>query len=84
MVNISEDNVTITMTYDQQDAIVVRAFKRIYEDTEYEITKLESKSNLKEYQMDDLIYNQKLQSACEVLLKYHLNDDDFKKEMENG
>ena len=84
MVNISEDNVTITMTYDQQDAIVVRAFKRIYEDTEYEITKLESKSKLKEYQMDDLIYNQKLQSACEVLLKYHLNDDDFKKEMENG
>ena len=84
MVNISEDNITITMTYDQQDAIVVQAFKRIYRDTENEITKLESKSKLKEYQMDDLIYNQKLQSACEVLLKYHLNDDDFKKEMENG
>jgi len=84
MVNISEDNITITMTYDQQDAIVVQAFKRIYRDTENEITKLESKSDLKEYQMDNLIYNQKLQSACEVLLKYHLNDDDFKKEMENG
>jgi len=79
MVNISEDNITITMTYDQQDAIVVQAFKRIYRDTENEITKLESKSDLKEYQMDNLIYNQKLQSACEVLLKYHLNDDDFKK-----
>ena len=83
MVNISEDNVTITMTYDQQDAIVVRAFKRIYEDTEYEITKLESKSNLKEYQMDDLIYEQKLQAACEVLLRYHLTEHDYKKEMEN-
>jgi hypothetical protein len=83
MVNISEDNVTITMTFDQQDAIIVQAMKRIYRDTQNTIAKLESNSNLKEYQMDDLIYDQKLQAACEVLLRYHLTDHDYKKEMEN-
>jgi hypothetical protein len=83
MVNISEDNVTITMTFEQQDAIIVQTVKRIYRDAQNQITKFESKSNLKEYQMDDLIYEQKLQAACEVLLRYHLTEHDYKKEMEN-
>jgi hypothetical protein len=83
MVNISEDNITITMTYEQQDVIMVQACKHIYRDAQDQIAQLESTSDLKEYQMDDLIYHQELKSACEVLLKYHLTERAYKIEMEN-
>ena len=80
------NNVLITapMTYEQQDSIVVQACLGIYRDARERIAKLESIPNLKEYQNDDLLDDRELESACEVLIKYHLTEDDYKKEMESG
>jgi hypothetical protein len=87
MVSISEDNViSITMTDDQQDAIMVHTCKNIYRDIQNQIAQLEIIPDLKEYQMNDLIDNQELESACEVLLRWYLTESDFKKfkkEMKN-
>lgn len=81
MVNTPE--VTIAMTYDQQDAIIVQVCKGIYRDAQTQITKLESTPDLKEYQLADLSDNRELKSACDLLVRYHLTDHDYKKEMEN-
>lgn len=83
MVNISEDNITITMTYEQQDAIIVQACKGVYRDAQDQIAQLESTSDLKEYQIADLIDNRELESACKVLLRHYLTERDFKKAMKN-
>jgi hypothetical protein len=81
MVNTPEDNITIAMTHDQQDAIIVQVCKGIYNDMKDQIAQLESTPDLKEYQLADLSDNRELKSACELLVRYHLNEYDYKKEM---
>jgi len=79
--NVTEDNVTIAMTYDQQDAIIVQVCKGIHKDMKDQIAQLESTPDLKEYQLADLSDNRELKSACDLLVRYHLTERDYKKEM---
>ena len=78
-------SIAMTMTYDQQDAIVVQACKGIYKDAQNQIAQLmEQLEDLEDHQMEELDDMRVLESACEVLIRYHLNEGDYKKEMENG
>jgi hypothetical protein len=68
---------SITLTNEQIDSMVVNELKEIYEQQQTEINRLYSIiTELEEYQKQNLEYCIELRNAARVLLEYHLSAEE--------
>lgn len=79
MYNSKDNAISIEMTPDQQDKLIVVACTSLYRDSIDEIGRLERVSDLQAYQEYDMADQKELKNACEVMLRWHLTDTEFNK-----